>query len=122
MKRFITIILGAMLLLLSQSAFAQVRKSGNASVTNDRGAKVGAQYVSINLSQNGPSTVTLGSMKMSARIYTTKKDTKNGIIAYGVTLTASNGKTVGCVINTYLGKSHITMVVHYADGKLVYEL
>lgn len=121
MKRIITILLGAMFLLLSQSAYAQVHKSGNATVTNDRGEKVGTQFVSINLNQVGTSTVTIGELKMTAKVYTIQKNQQYGIVAYGVTLKASNGKTVDCVINTYTSSNHITMVVHYGDGKKRYE-
>lgn len=123
MKKIATIIVTAVLLFVSQAAFCQVRTSGNAKVYDNNGNYKGTQYISANIDSSNPngSTVTIGNLRLKARVNNTHRDSRYGISVYDCYLTTPDGKGVWACFNKY-DNGHYTIVIDYADGKLRYDL
>lgn len=100
---------------------AQIRFSADASVyDNKTNQTMGKQYIAADINSNGVGTMTLGSLKMSARVNSSKRDNVYKMTAYSVTLRSQNGKTVDVVI-TLRDKRTCTVVVYYAEATLRYD-
>lgn len=123
MKKIASIIFSAVLLFVSQVAFCQVHTSGNAKVYDNNGNYKGTQYVSASIDSNNPSgsTVTIGNLRLKARITNSHRDSKYGISVYECYLSTPDGKGVWACFNKY-DNGNYTIVINFADGKMRYDL
>ncbi len=119
MKKVVSLLV--LMFLSVYTISAQIRFSANANVyNNNTNQKVGTQYIAADINSEGMGTMTLGSIKMSARVTNTQRDNRNRMTAYSVSLSSRNGKSVKVVI-TKRDKGTYSVVVYYADGTLRYD-